>query len=78
LCAPFSCSAPGSKCVANPAKNYLETLAVQDENTIHTTKPSSNIYTKEVRGRLQHAKNDKVKNKENIKALLRILYLTAI
>jgi len=78
LRAPFSCSTPGSKCVAKPAKNYLETMVLQDENTIYVTKTSSNIYTKKVRGRLKHAINDKVKNEAEIKALLRILYLTAI
>jgi hypothetical protein len=78
LCTPFSCSAPGSKCVAKPAKNYLETMVLQDKNTLHITKTSSNIYTKKARGRLQHAKNDKVKNEAEIKALLHILYLTAV
>jgi len=78
LRAPFSCSAPGSKSVAKPVKNYLETKVLQDENIIHTTKTSSNIYTKKFRGRLQHAKNDEVKNEAEIKALLLILYLTAI
>jgi hypothetical protein len=62
LCAPFSCSAPGSKCVAKPAKHYLETTVLQDEDTIHTTKTSSDIYTNKVTGRLQHARNEKVKN----------------
>jgi hypothetical protein len=67
LCAPISCYA-GSKRVAKPAKNYLETLVLQDENTIHMNKTSSNIYTKKARGRLQHARNDKVKNEIEITA----------
>jgi hypothetical protein len=64
--------------VAKPAKNYLETMVLQDWNTIHITKTSSNIYTKKVRGRLQHARNNKVKNEAEIKAVLCILYLTAV
>jgi hypothetical protein len=53
-------------------------MVLQDENRIHMTKTSSNIYIKKMTGRLQHARNDKVKNEAEIKALLRILYLTAI
>lgn len=53
-------------------------MVLQDENTIHMTKTLSNIYTEKVEGRLQHARNDKVKNEAEIKALIHILYLTAI